>query len=77
MERPSHKEISKKLRLAKELITQGNISLINPTAIVYDALELGYVVEAELQELLLGLIKNTTHKDYVGYRPPQRSYKKQ
>ena len=74
MARPSHKELSNKLKLAREKVSQGKILLIKPEIIVADALELNYSVEADLQTILLDLIDNTSPKDYVGDRPPQKSY---
>lgn len=38
---------------------------------------LGYSIRHELQLVLLDLQNNTGPEHYVGYHPPERSYKKQ
>jgi len=77
MNRPSHKELSRKIRAAKEAVTQGNINLINPAAIIADALELGYCIDSDLQDILLELLESTSPEDYAGNKPPQKSYEKE
>ena len=77
MNRPSHKELSRKIRAAKEAVSQGNISLINSAAIIADSLELGYCIESDLRDILLELLESTSPEDYAGNRPPQKSYEKE
>ncbi|PKN76927.1 MAG: hypothetical protein CVU52_02605 [Deltaproteobacteria bacterium HGW-Deltaproteobacteria-10] len=49
------------------------IVLVAPDVIVADLMELGRSVD-ELPRILCELLENTTPADYVGTRPPQRSY---
>ena len=49
VKRPSHRELSSKLKEAREAVGKGAIRIINPGALAEDAIELGYQVE-ELQE---------------------------
>lgn len=74
MNRPSHKEINNKIKAAIKAVKSRNIELINLDSIVADALELGYLVNEELPHILLKLLVNTNPGDYVGQRPPQKSY---
>ena len=63
MNRPSHKELFGKLRVAREAVRAGRIALLNQDAIPADAIELDYSLSLEL-----------VPADYSGSRPPQRSY---
>jgi hypothetical protein len=74
MNRPSHKELYGKLRSAKEAVRDGRVALLNLLSLIADAIELEYVVEAELMPVLSELLDETTPADYTGRRPPDRSY---
>lgn len=76
MDRPSHKELTRKISLAREYIYAGNIYLINHAAIVCDALELSYNVDNDLQDILVEIIENLSADNYIGHRPPQKSYER-
>ena len=76
MNRPSHKELTRKIVVANECVTAGNILLINHEAIVCDALELGYSVSLDLKDILQDIIENLSADDYIGYRPPRKSYER-
>jgi hypothetical protein len=76
MERPSWGELSKKIQLANELVSDNAINIIDPTVIAADAIELGYQIK-ELQKVLLSVLGEITPKEYAGTRPPQKSYKEQ
>ncbi len=41
MERPSHKEINRKIKQAKEAVSKNQISILNPVSVATDTLELG------------------------------------
>lgn len=73
MDRPSYKEIYRRLKKAKEAVSKNRISFINPINIAADALELGFRIE-EIAEALSDLLEEITPNDYVGQFPPQRSY---
>ncbi|MFA5906245.1 MAG: hypothetical protein WC836_20110 [Desulfobacula sp.] len=49
--RPTHKELSNKLRPALSILMNGQVFLINQTAMAVDALELEYLIETELKEV--------------------------
>jgi len=76
MNRPSHKELSRKISIANKCITSGNINLINAKSIIFDAIELGYSISTDLNEILKDIIENLSADDYIGYRPPQKSYER-
>jgi hypothetical protein len=74
MNRPTHKELYGKLRSAKKAVRDGKVALLNQPALIADAIELEYVVEAELMPVLSELLDETTPANYTGRRPPNRSY---
>ncbi len=79
MKRPSHKELSRKIRAAQKAVREGQVTLLDDQEelIVSDAFELGYEVEHELIDILSDLLAQTTPEDYAGVRPPQKSYEKE
>lgn len=74
MARPSHKEISKKIAQAKVAVENGHVQILNMVSLVADAEELGIVIENELEGLLIELLNESSMDNYVGNRPPQKSY---
>lgn len=74
MERPSHKELNNKLHAALSAVHENRIILVEPGIIVTHAVELGYSIRNELQQVLLELLQYTGPKHYAGHRPPQKSY---
>jgi hypothetical protein len=70
---PSRKTITGKVSLAQKASEKDNIVLVTPDVIIADLMELSRSVE-ELPQILCELLKNTSPDDYVGTRPPQRSY---
>ena len=76
VERPSHRELSSKLKEARAAVERGAIGVINSGALAEDAIELGYLVE-ELQEVLLEILGEVKPGDYAGSRPPPRSYERE
>lgn len=73
MSRPSHKELSGKLRTALEAVHSDQIQLVEPVVIVADAIELEYSL-TELQAVLLDLLTCAGPEHYTGNRPPARSF---
>ena len=73
MDRPSYKEISRKIKQAKEGVSENQFSILNPVIIAADALELGVNLQ-KISYILIDLLEEITPNDYVGQYPPQRSY---
>jgi hypothetical protein len=73
MGRPSHKEINRKIKQAKEAVSQNQFSILNPFIIAADALELGVNLQ-NISYILIDLLEGITPNHYVGQYPPQRSY---
>jgi hypothetical protein len=73
MDRPSHKEINRKIKQAKEAVSGSQFSVLNPVIIAADALELGLNLQ-KISYILSDLLEEITPNDYVGQYPPQRSY---
>lgn len=71
--RPTYRELNNKLKKAKEAVANGNILLINPDALVVDAIELNILVK-ELPKILQEVLDETKPGNYVGQHPPARSY---
>ena len=74
MTRPTHRELTKKLKEAWDFVINEQVFIINQAALAVDALELGYLIENELFEVLSELLEKTNPTHYTGGRPPQRSY---
>jgi hypothetical protein len=74
MTRPTHKELTKKIKEARAFVKNDQVSLINQTALALDALELEYSIEDDLLEVPNELLEKTDPTRYTGSRPPQRSY---
>jgi hypothetical protein len=73
---PSHKEINRKIKQAKDAISDNYFSILNPFIVAADALELG----VDLQHIsynLIDLLAEITPAHYVGQHPPQRSYERE
>jgi hypothetical protein len=73
MDRPSHKEISRKLKLSKEAVSENRISILNPVSVAADTLELGLNLR-NISNILSDLLEEIEPNDYAGQYPPQRSY---
>ena len=71
MKRPSDKEIFKRIKEAQEAVTEGRIAILNQIAIASDALELGYLVEEELESLLSELLDMISPTHYVAPERPR------
>lgn len=74
MFRPTTKELDNKIKEAKAAIRSQNILVVNQDAIAEDALELEYDIEEELFEVLEELLNEICADNYVGARPPEKSY---
>ncbi len=74
MNRPSHKELSQKIAQAIAAIENGNIRILNMLSFMADADELGYVIDTDLNELLVELLNKSSLDNYEGSRPPQKAY---
>jgi hypothetical protein len=77
MRRPSYKELEKKIREARRAVREGRVFILEQEAVAVDAIELGYLVETELPEVLREILDETGPGHYAGTRPPQRSYERE
>jgi len=73
MDRPSHKEINRKIKQAKEAVSDGQYSFLNPVSVAADVLKLGCTIEG-ISNILTNLLSEITPDDYAGSYPPQKSY---
>ena len=73
MDRPSHKEINRKIKQAAEAISENRISILNPVNVAADVLELGFNLR-NIANIVNDLLEEIKPNDYVGQYPPQRSY---
>ena len=75
IKRPTHKELTNKIRLAKKTVLNNTkIAILDPENVAADALDLGYLFK-EISNVLSIILDEITPLDYVGRKPPQRSYK--
>lgn len=77
VKRPSHKELSKKIKQAIIAVESGDFRLLNMSSFVSDADELGYVIEDDLASLLIELLEKSSLDNYTGTKPPQKSYQQE
>ncbi len=77
MIRPSHKELYGKILEAKKAVFEGRILIVEQEAVAADALELEYLIETELLDILQELLEETNPGHYAGTRPLQRSYERE
>jgi hypothetical protein len=75
--RPSHKELSNKLRKAKELLACDCIDILEPQVILADSFELGYSFQIEFKAIVEEILALAETNNYAGSRPPKRSYETQ
>lgn len=75
MKRPSHSELSGKLRKAHEAATKKQIALVEPEAILSDLLELDFLV-SDLAKKLPKILSEVRPENYQGQRPPAKSYER-
>ena len=73
MDRPSYKEINRKIKQAKEAVSENQFSILNPVIIAADAVELGVDLQ-NISYILIDLLEEMTPNHYAGRYPPQRSY---
>jgi len=74
--RPSHKELTGKLKQAlKATENQLSIPIVEPKSFAIDAIELGYSIKEDLRDVLKTILKEIKPEHYAGNRPPERSYK--
>ena len=73
MDRPSHREINRKLAQAKKAATGKRIAIVQQEAIYSDLLDLDILV-GEFVETLPVILSEIKPDNYQGQRPPARSY---
>lgn len=73
MHRPSHRELSGKLKQALDSVSKGKIAFVNADALYADLLELDFLIE-DLQLVLPKLLREIRPGNYRGQRPPGKSY---
>jgi hypothetical protein len=60
MKRPSHKEITNKIVQAKKALKKDKLLFINPGVLVSDALELGFLFDTEVNDVLDKLLNGAS-----------------
>lgn len=69
-DRPTHKELSGKLRVAKDRLDDGKWQPVNYRAFVEDCEELNLQTAEERIEALKKVMEEITPEHYIGRRPP-------
>jgi len=75
-DRPSYRELDRKLKQANEAASAKRISLLQPDVILSDLLDLDYLVE-DLVKDLPAIFQEIKPGHYRGRRPPDKSYEKE
>jgi hypothetical protein len=73
-DRPSHRELDRKLKQGREAAAAKLVRLVEPDIILADLLELDYLV-GDLVQDLPAIFREVKPTHYEGRRPPQKSYK--
>ncbi len=76
MKRPSHKELSGKIRSATTAVAEKKVRYTDAFTLAFDAMELNYDFKQDFLLILNDLLSVVTSSDYKGTSPPQRSYEK-
>ena len=74
--RPSTRELFKRIQDAKELLTDRQGFFANPLKAVGELTELDIGDTIEIWPLIRDLLHEITPEDYMGTKPPQKSYEK-
>lgn len=74
--RPSNGELDKKIKEAKAALIAQNGVYVNLNKVVGELYELEIESPIQIWKLILVLLDEISPKEYVGGRPPQRSYEK-
>lgn len=74
-ERPSYRELDRKLKQGREAAAAKRIRLVEPDIILADLLDLDYLV-GDLVEDLPAVFREIKPTHYEGRRPPQKSYER-
>lgn len=77
MERPSHREITGKLKAAKEAIEKGYYLPADATKATVNLESLDLWGEDEIRKAFLDSISEITPDDYEGRRPPETSIERE
>ena len=73
--RPRHKELSGKLKSAKEILTSKKEGLFaNPSKAPSELMALDILETEKIWPLIVELLDEITPEDYSGGRPPQKAY---
>ncbi|MCH8010490.1 MAG: hypothetical protein IIA61_00835 [Candidatus Marinimicrobia bacterium] len=70
--RPTYKELNGKINLAKKFVKNNQFDIVDPVPFALDLIELDCDAD---QETISTILDEITPNDYVGSRPPQKSYK--
>ena len=76
MNRPTHKELSKKIRLAQKAVAAESVFILNHVSMAADAIELGYDF-SDINDVLAILLHEIVADYYAGNYPPDKSYARQ
>lgn len=74
--RPSDRELLKRLQEAKEFLNNRPGVFANPSKVVGELNELDIGNANDVWDLILELLNEILPNDYIGSRPPQKSYEK-
>lgn len=73
-ERPTHRELHKKIEEAKAALESGQCLFANPAKAVSELNALDIDDSSAVWALIRALLSEIEPEDYAGARPPQRSY---
>lgn len=74
--RPSHKELTGKLRAALSALEADNYAPVDPTKLADNYYKLRLFTASEQKDALRAALSEIDSADYDGSRPPQKSYER-
>ena len=75
-QRPTKREIDKRLKEARQALLKEQTAFANPAKAVGELMELGVGDTEEMWTLILDLLEEIEIDNYVGSNPPQKSYER-
>jgi hypothetical protein len=74
--RPTHRELIKRIREAKEFLNDRNGLFANPSKTIGELNDLDIADSNDVWKLIRELLDEISPDDYRGSKPPQKSYEK-
>ena len=75
-ERPSYRELNRKLRAAKDFVAKLQWAPAEPIKLIPDFQQFGFFTQEEQTEAILNALEEIEPDCYIGKHPPDKAYEK-